>query len=244
MENNIMAQDVREQYVARFEDMLESLNSKLPELEQELDSIPDGHPDKQQTRLGVLEKINKIKEEIENAKKNLRCSQEMIIVRSDKVPINIPDHNVWNDCWYDEERKAFVTFNEYFAESTNARTREIQIQYDKETRDINSGIIMKERKIQFRFGYPATLQKNSRDQDVWFLIPTITDDMLTKDIVRARAKSKSQEDSILYQTKSEQWITVGTDGFSMCERENEISDELGIFPYVPIKELKTMYGRN
>ena len=230
-------------YVTRFENMLKPLQSKLSKLETKLNSIDGNHPDKQQSTLNVLEEINKTKQDIENTEKNLECSKEMIHVRSDKVPKDIADHNVWNDCWYDESRKAFVTFNQYFAESTNARTRDIQIQYDKEM-GINSGIIIEEEKIKFRFGYPVILQKNSREQEVWFLIPTITDNMLTKDIVKSRAKSNSQEESILYETESEQWITVGTDGFSMCERENEICDELGIFPPVPIEELKTMYGRN
>jgi len=167
----------------------------------------------------------------------------MAIVRSEKVPRDIPDHNVWNDCWYDEKRKAFVTFNKYFAEANNARTRDIQIQYDKEIGNTNSGIIIEKEKVQFRFGYPSILQKNSRDEDIWFLMPTMTDDMLTKDIFKARAKPTKQEEAILYETESEQWITVGTDGFSMCERENEISDELGIFPPVPIEKLKELYGR-
>ena len=76
-----------------------------------------------------------------------------------------------------------------------------------------------------------------------FLLPTMTDDMLTKDIVVARLKPESIQESVLYETESEPWITVGTDGFSMCERENEISDELKIFPPVPIEELKTLYNR-
>jgi hypothetical protein len=71
----------------------------------------------------------------------------------------------------------------------------------------------------------------------------MSDNMLTKEIVMARAKPTSNEDSILYETESEQWITVGTDGFRMCERENEITDELNIFPPVPIEELKMLYGR-
>ena len=139
--------------------------------------------------------------------------------------------------------KAFVTFNKYFEESTNARTRDIQVQYDKDV-GTNFGIIIEENKTQFRFGYPAILQKNLENKDVWFLIPTLTDDMLTKDIVKSRTKSNSQETAILYETESEQWITVGTDGFSMCEKENEITDELGIFPSVPIEELKSLHGRN
>lgn len=83
----------------------------------------------------------------------------MATVRSEKVPKEIPDHNVWNDCWYDEKRKACVTFNQRFEKVPNARTRDIQVQYDKEVGN-NSGIIVPGEKIQFRDGYPAILSEN------------------------------------------------------------------------------------
>lgn len=59
----------------------------------------------------------------------------MNVIRSDKVPSNVEDHNVWNDCWYDEERKLFVTHNKYFMEIPDAGDRPHQIQYTKETGD-------------------------------------------------------------------------------------------------------------
>jgi len=241
MSNKVMS-EVREKYVQRFGDMLNPLQTRLSELQQNLDSIKDDHPGKQKARLDVLTEINKTKEDIENTRKNLEYSKTIPINRSNKVPKNISDYNVWNDCWYDEERKAFVTFNKYFEESTNARTRDIQLQYDKET-SVNSGIIIEEEKIQFRFGYPAIMQKDSDNKDVLFLLSTLTDDMLTKEIVVARLRPKSLEDSLLYETESEPWIAIGTRGQRLCEKENEISDELGLFPKVPLEELKSLYER-
>ena len=119
-------------YVSRFEDILKPLQSKLSKLEIKLDSIEDNHPDKQQSTLNVLEEISKTKQEIENTQKNLECSKTMLVVRSDKVPSNVEDHNVWNDCWYDEERKLYVTHNKYFMEIPDAGDRPHQIQYTKE----------------------------------------------------------------------------------------------------------------
>ncbi|WP_316507183.1 hypothetical protein [Nitrosopumilus sp.] len=147
-------------YVTRFENMLKPLKSRLSKLEIKLDSIDDNHPHKQQSRLNVLEEISKTKQEIENTQRNLECSKTMNVIRSDKVPSNVEDHNVWNDCWYDEERKAFVAFNKYFEGATNTRTRDIQIQYDKDNGNQNPGVILEEDKIQFRFGYPAIKQKD------------------------------------------------------------------------------------
>ena len=242
MSNRVMS-EVREKYVQRFADMLKPLQSRLSELEQNLDSIKDDHPEKQKARLDVLTEINKTKEDIENTKKNLEYSKTIPINRSDKVPSNVPDHNIWNDCWYDKERKAFVTFNKYFEESTNARTRDIQMQYDKEM-SVNSGIIIEEEKIQFRFGYPVMLQKDSENKDVWYILPTLTDDMLTEEIVTAKLRPQSPNNAALYRTQSDQWITVGTLGLRLCEKENQISDKLSIFPPVPIEELKTLYDRS
>ena len=238
--NNTLTQNP---YVTRFEKMLEPLQSRLSKLEIKLDSIDDNHPDKQQSRLNILGEINKTKQEIENVEKNLECSKEISVIRSDKVPLNVEDHNVWNDCWYDEERKGFVTFNPRFEEVPNSRMRDIQIQYDKEMNNNNSGIIIPEDKIEFRFGYPVILSENQDDKLVWHILPIMTDDMLSDEIVVGRLRPTSDDNSIIYETKSEQWITIGTRGLKLCEKENKISDKLEIYPPVPIEELKTLYNR-
>jgi len=41
-------------YVNRFEEMLRPLQLRLAELERNLDSIKDNHPDKQKARLDLL----------------------------------------------------------------------------------------------------------------------------------------------------------------------------------------------
>ena len=229
-------------YTTRFEEMLKPLQSKLSKLEIKLDSIDDNHPDKQQSTLNVLEEISKTKQEISNLEKNLEYSKKMNVIRSDKVPSYIQDHNVWNDCWYDEERKLYVTYNEYFMEIPDAGDRPHQIQYTKETGDY--GVVALADKVEFRFGYPCVLQTNSKGQDVWFILPTVTDSMLTKNIVLARLRPESQIDAILYETGSEQWITIGTQGLRLSEKENRISDELELYPKVPIEELRILHGRN
>ena len=240
MSNRVMF-EVREKYVQRFADMLKPLQFRLSDLEQNLNSVKNNHPEKQKTRLAVLSEINETKSQIENIEKNLEFSKEMPMVRSDKVPENISDYNVWNDCWYDEERNMYVTCCKYFQEIPDAKKRTHQIQYTNETG--NNGIVIVSTDVEFRFGYPSVIQSNSKGKNVWYLLPTLSNDMLTKEIVTARLNPKSIENAILYRTEAERWISIGIDGFSLCERENEISDELGIFPSVPIEELKTMYNR-
>ena len=228
-------------YISRFEKMLKPLQSELSELEQKLDSIKNDHPYKQKTRLDILTEINKAKQKIEDVQKNLECSKTIPIIRSDKVPSNIPDHNVWNDCWYDEERKLFVTHNKYFMEISDAGDRPHQIQYTKETGDY--GVVALDDKVEFRFGYPCVIQKDSKGRDTWFILSTLKDNMLTDEVVKARLRPESEQRSILYETESEQWITIGTKGLKLCEQENIISDKLELYPIVPIEELKTLYGR-
>jgi len=75
------------------------------------------------------------------------------------------------------------------------------------------------------------------------MLPTLTDKMLTDKIVKARLRPRTHDESVLYDTESEQWITIGTKGLSLCEKENEISDKLELYPKVPMEELKTLYNR-
>ena len=228
-------------YITRFEKMLESLQSKLSKLETKLDSIDDNHSHKQQSRLNVLEEISKTKQDIQTTQMNLECSKTMNVIRSDKVQSNIEDHNVWNDCWYDEERKLYVTHCKYFQEIPGAKDRPHQLEYTKETG--NDGIVIVPEDVEFRFGYPSIKQKDSTNNPVWYLLSTLNDDMITNDIVLARLRPQSHEESVLYRTEKERWITIGTEGLSLCEKENKISDKLELYPKVPMEELKTLYGR-
>jgi len=227
-------------YITRFEDMLKPLQSKLSKLEIKLDPIDDDHPHKQQSRLNVLEEISKTKQEIQITEKNLECSKTMKRIRSDKVPKDVEDHNVWNDCWYDEERKLYVTHNKYFMEIPDARDRSHQIQYTKETGD--NGVVALSDKVEFRFGYPCVIQKDSKNRDIWFLLTTVTDNMLTKELVSSRLQPLSQENAVLYETESEAWIDVL--GTQLPEREYELACE--IMPYLvktPLEILKASAGR-
>ena len=127
--------------------------------------------------------------------------------RNPNIPTSILDEHVWNDCWYDETRKAYITFNEYFYEIPNARTRDIQKKYEQEL-ITNLGIIIEEEKIQFRFGYPSILRENTKNEDVWYSLPTLSDEMLTLDIVRGKLNPETQNKRYLYRTASDAWISI------------------------------------
>lgn len=228
------------QYATRFEDALRSLQFRLTNLEQNLNLVNE-QQDKQKVVLNILTEIRNTKEEIRNNETNLQCSRKMPSIRSYKVPASIQNNNVWNDCWYDEKRKAYVTHNEYFKKIPDIHETEHQQKYDQEIGD--GGIVVREFKVEFRFGYPACKMHYTDGSSVWFLIPTMTDDMLTKEIVKARLMPESQEEAILYETQSESWIEIGTGKLVLTEREYELGKDSGRYTYAPIEAVKALFNR-
>ena len=147
----------------------------------------------------------------------------------------------WNDCWHDEKRKVYVTHNKYFKGIPNAHTREIQIQYEKENND--DGIVIEENRIKFFFGYPAIKLDYEDGTSVNFLLPTLTDDMITKEIVKGRLIPKSKEETIVYTTESENWLEFG-DGLKLTDKEYELGMDLGRYSPIPLEAAKAASGRS
>ena len=104
---------------------LEKMLIENQKTQEQLDSSFDDTAGKQQERLEIIEKISKIKSNITELTKAIEYSKKMEYFRHPNIPQNIPDGHIWNDCWYDEKRNAWVTLNDFFFQSTDARTREI-----------------------------------------------------------------------------------------------------------------------
>ena len=130
-----------------LEKMLKENQKTLEQIESTFDETTG----KQQERLQALEKISKIKSNITELTKATEYSKNREFLRHQNIPQNTPDEHVWNDCWFDEKRNAWVTLNDYFFQLKNSRTREIQIKYEQEN-ITNVGILIEAEKIQFRFG--------------------------------------------------------------------------------------------
>lgn len=146
----------------------------------------------------------------------------------------------WNDCWYDEKRKVYVTHNEYIKKIPDIHETEHQQRYDKEIGD--GGVVVREFKVKFLFGYPACKIDYKDGSSVWFLLPTITDDMLSKEIVKARLVPESQENAIMYETQSESWLQFG-DGLKLTEKEYELGLDLGRYSPIPLDAVKAASNR-
>jgi len=148
----------------------------------------------------------------------------------------------WNDCWYDERMKVYVTHNEYFKKIPGIHETEHQQRYDKEIGD--GGIVVREFKVKFLFGYPACKIDYKDSSSIWFLLPTMTDDMLTKEIVKARLTPESQENAIMYETTSKPWIEIGNGELILTEKEYELGKDLGYYTYTPIDAVKSLFKYN
>ena len=218
-------EQVKKDYVARFQAFVDLDQKQIVELESKLDEIKNVDPNREKKKLELLTEINKTKENVRMHQKNIHYVSKMKIIRSYKIPKNIPHGNVWNDCYYDESRKAFVTFSKKFIEESARKHREIQRQFESEM-GVNSGVIIPEERFEFKFGYPVLAGKDQDGEHVWRIVCTMTDDMLTEEIVMARLKPISHEESVIYDTVSEQWL--GGD-LKMCEKEYEIGHKNDIW---------------
>jgi len=217
------------------------LKENQKELEQLVNSF-DETTGKQQERLHAIEKTSKVKSNIVEITKAIEYSKKMEYFRHPNIPQNISDEHIWNDAWYDEKRNAWVTLNDYFFQLENSRTRGIQIKYETEN-ITNVGIIIEEKKIEFRYGLPSMLQKDDKGQPIWYSLSTLYDVMLTKEIVKGTLKPESQENAYLYTAGSEAWISVL--GRHLTEQEYLFACEFMIgLVKTPLNVLRANVGRS
>ena len=220
-----------------LENVLEENKKTLDEQE----SIFDSTEGKQQERLQVLENINKAKSNISELTKAIEYSKNTEYFRHPNIPSSIPDEHIWNDCWYDEPRKAWVTLNQYFYEAKNVMDREIQIKYNQENITL-PGVIVEEEKIQFKNGLPSILGKDYKQNPTWYSYATLYDVMLTKEIVKGKLFAETQEEGYLYTPGSDTYISIL--GTYLTEQEYEFAKEFHPFmSKKPLEVIKAMGGR-
>jgi len=186
-----------------LEKILKENQKELKQLENDLDKTVGN----QKERLLTLEKLSKVKSNIVEITKAIDYSKKTEYFRHPNIPRNIPDEHVWNDAWYDEKRNAWVTLNDYFFQLPNSRTRDIQVEYEKNN-ITNVGIILEEERIEFRYGLPSIIRRNTKGQEVWYALSTLYDVMLTMEIVKGTLKPETEEKRYLYTAGSEAWISA------------------------------------
>lgn len=220
-----------------LEKMLKENQKALEQLENNFDETAG----KQQERLEDIEKISKIKSNIVEITKAIEYSKNTEFFRHPNIPSTIPDEHIWNDAWYDEKRNVWVTLNDYFFQLPNSRTRNIQVEYEKDN-VTNIGIILEEERIEFRYGLPSIIRRNTKGQDVWYALPTLYDVMLTREIVKGSLKPETQEKGYLYTVGSEAWISAL--GRYLTEQEYMFACEFMIgLVKTPLDVLRANAGR-
>ena len=221
-----------------LEKMLQENQKTLEHLKNDFDKTTG----KQQERLQTLEKISEIKSNITELTKAIEYSKNMEFFRHPNIPQNISDEHIWNDAWYDDKRNVWVTLNDYFFQLPNSRTRNIQIEYEKDS-IVNVGIILEKERIEFRYGLPSIIRRNTKGQDVWYALPTLYDVMLTKEIVKGTLKPETEEKMYLYTAGSETWISAL--GRYLTEQEYLFACEFMIgLVKTPLNVLRANVGRS
>ncbi len=130
----------------------------------------------------------------EHVTEQVVIKNEVISSRYEKIPKEIPDDLIWNDCWYDKNLNLYITHNRFFKEIEQLQNRLHQINYKISTKD--DGVVAFADRVVTKFGIPAV--KIPMDgRLMWFLLPTMNEVLLNKDIKDAR-KHQDPEQGIRY----------------------------------------------
>ncbi len=156
----------------------------------------------------------------ETEKMNLECAKAMPFVRSARVPAHIQLAHVWNDCYYDEKRKMFVTFRRF----PNGVGRETRAKQDG-LGYVGEGMAFGWKDVRFRYGYPTVTAKDKNGLYCSSLLCTMSEEMITEDLVISLFRihddlGRSDLDTVYYETEAKRWI--GGRFFKITDAERRI----------------------
>ena len=155
---------------------------------------------------------------------NKKRMEAMPFVRSTRIPAHIPLTAVWNDCYFDDERKLFVTFRR-FRHGLGPKTLANQ----KKLNPSGEGTVFTPSEVEFLHGYPAINMK----KDGYYtasLLCTMAEEMITEELVLALLNTHtSWEDRaevsmgyVWYETEAPRWIGGRFFKFTDTEREKAL----------------------
>ena len=126
---------------------------------------------------------------------------EVIAPRDSRIPASIADKHVWNDAWYDDSKKYVMTYNSMFKKTADFSSRQEQIKHDLTSAD--GSVSLEGLDVRFLFGYPAVVLSWDGDNghaNAWTLLPTISPEMLTKEMVASKIHSDPSDHNLTYST--------------------------------------------
>ena len=119
----------------------------------------------------------------EYATEQVVIKNEVVSSRHEKIPKEIPEDSIWNDCWYDKNLNLYITHNKFFKEIEQLQNRPHQINYQIRTGD--DGIVAISDRVVTKFGIPAVKMPKSGGEG-WHLLPTMNESLLNEDVRKAR----------------------------------------------------------
>ena len=155
---------------------------QLDEENQKLNSIASDDPDKTNKILETAELTKVLHDIVEMYEKYLKAIPNIMFNRSKKIPKDVPNHLCWNDCWVDVESDCFVTLNnlwnqDFYKENDNAK------KFYETNKIPNAYAIPANTFIKFIDGYPTFPIRYGENDTRYVLIPTMTDEMLTDNMI-------------------------------------------------------------
>ena len=153
---------------------------------------------------------------------NEKCMMSMPFVRSAKVPARIPLTAVWNDCYFDDKRKLYVTFRK-FRNGLGPK----MLANQKELNPDGEGTVFPIDMVDFRYGYPAIEVKTEDGHYTASLLCTMAEEMITEELVTALLGTHVSWDNneeaymgrVWYETEATRWI--GGSFFKLTDAERE-----------------------
>ena len=121
-------------------------------------------------------------DEISRLEKQLKQVKTMMFTRANSVPQDIPNEYVWNDTWYEKERKVYFT-NSEVVQVFFGKGKFTDYQIEKKATDY--AYMIPEKHIVFVYGYPS-VRRNEEKGIRMLMLPTMIDEMLNSDIVTSR----------------------------------------------------------
>ena len=124
----------------------------------------------------------------------------------------------WNDCYYDEKLDVYVVQNQKVISNYAHKFQNSQnIDLRQENMHSNKSQTIAKNQVEFVQEYSALLISDEHSE-YSLILPTITDEMLTKKLVLEKWYPKQKR--IIYYTESECWIDHLGD--KLCTKEYEI----------------------
>lgn len=153
---------------------------------------------------------------------NKKCIESMPFVRSARIPPHVPLAAVWNDCYFDGERRLFVTFRR-FCGGLGPKTLGNQ----KKLNPGGEGIVFPAGEVDFCHGYPSIGQKAEDGDWTSSLLCTMAEEMVTGGLVLAlmgtcaswEDKEEAHMGRVWYEAEAPRWI--GGSFFKLTDAERE-----------------------